>query len=52
MAVDNTTNARAAARGLKGANDVKVIAKADHKLSAPQTSEAAKLTAEWLKQKL
>jgi dienelactone hydrolase len=50
--LDNFTNARPAAKELKGANDVKVIAKASHTLNAAQTSEAAKLTAEWLKQKL
>jgi dienelactone hydrolase len=50
--LDNFTNARPASKELKGANDVKVIARASHKLNAAQTSEAAKLTAEWLKQKL
>ncbi|HEV7694120.1 MAG TPA: alpha/beta fold hydrolase [Hyphomonadaceae bacterium] len=49
---ENDTSARPAAKELKGANDVKVIAKAGAKLDAAQTSEAAKLTAEWLKQKL
>lgn len=51
-AIDNSANARSAAKELKGPNDVKVIARAEHKLDAAQTAEAAKLTAEWLKQKL
>jgi dienelactone hydrolase len=49
---ENDTSARPAAKELKGANDVKVIAKTGQKLDAAQTSEAAKLAAEWLKQKL
>jgi dienelactone hydrolase len=50
--LDNSSNASPAAKELKGPNDIKVIAGAGHKLDAAQTSEAAKLTAEWLKQKL
>ena len=50
--LDNFTNARPAAKELKGPNDIKVIAKASHKLNAAQTSEAAKLAAEWLKARL
>jgi dienelactone hydrolase len=50
--LDNFTNARPAWAEIKGSKDVKVIAKAMHDLNAAQTSEAAKLTAEWLKQKL
>ena len=46
---DNSANAGPAAKELKGPNDVKEIARASHKLNAAQTSEAAKLTAEWLK---
>ncbi len=50
--LDNFTNARPAAKELKGPNDIKVIAKASHKLSEAQTAEAAKLAAEWLKARL
>jgi dienelactone hydrolase len=50
--LDNFTNARPAAKELKGPNDIKVIAKASHKLNTAQTSEAAKLAAEWLKARL
>ncbi len=50
--LDNNTNARPAAKELKGPTDTKVIARAGHTLNAAQRSEAAKLTAEWLKSRL
>lgn len=50
--LDNFTNARPAAKELKGPNDIQVIARASHKLNAAQTAEAAKLAADWLKARL
>ena len=50
--IDNVVHARSAARELKGPNDVKSLTGALHKLSPSQTSEAAKLAAEWFKQRL
>jgi dienelactone hydrolase len=50
--VDNATNAVAASKALKATNDVQTLAGAKHKLTAAQQAEAAKLAADWLKQKL
>jgi dienelactone hydrolase len=50
--IDNTVHARSAARELKGPNDVKSLPGALHKLTPAQTAEAAKLAAEWFKQRL
>ncbi|HEX5006507.1 MAG TPA: alpha/beta fold hydrolase [Hyphomonadaceae bacterium] len=50
--IDNVVHARAAARELKGLNDVRSLPGALHKLSPAQTAEAAKLAAEWFKQQL
>ena len=50
--IDNMIHARAAARELKGPNDVKSLPGALHKLTPPQTAEAARLAAEWFKQRL
>lgn len=50
--IDNMVHARAAARGLKGPNDVKSLPGALHKLTPAQTAEAARLAAEWFKQRL
>jgi dienelactone hydrolase len=50
--IDNIVHARAAARELKGPNDVKSLPGALHKLTPSQTAEAARLAAEWFKQRL
>ncbi|HEY7799479.1 MAG TPA: acyl-CoA thioester hydrolase/BAAT C-terminal domain-containing protein, partial [Hyphomonadaceae bacterium] len=50
--IDNMVHARAAARELKGPSDVKSIPGAQHKLTPAQTAEAARLAAEWFKQRL
>lgn len=50
--IDNMIHARAAARELKGPADVKSLPNALHSLTPAQTMEAAKLTAEWMKQRL
>jgi dienelactone hydrolase len=50
--IDNMIHGRAAARELKGPTDVKSLPNALHRLTSPQTAEAAKLTAEWLKERL
>ena len=50
--LDNAVNARAAARELKGTKDVQSIPGALHRLTPAQTSAAAKLAAEWMKEKL
>jgi uncharacterized protein len=50
--LDNAVNARAAAREIKGANDVQSLPGALHQLTPAQTTAAAKLAADWFKQKL
>ncbi len=50
--VDNASNAMAAAAAIKGPNDVKTLDGASHALNASQTTEAAKLTADWFKTQL
>lgn len=50
--IDNIIHARAAVRELKGPTDVKSLPNALHTLTAAQKAEAARLTAEWMKQKL
>jgi len=50
--IDNIVHARSAARELKGPSDVKSLPGALHKLTPTQTNEAAKLAAEWFKQRL
>jgi dienelactone hydrolase len=50
--IDNAVNAGAAAGQLKGPNDVKSLPGALHELTSSQTSEAAKLAAEWFRQRL
>ncbi len=51
-ALDNVVHARAAARELKGATDVKPLSGALHALTPAQTAEAARVAAEWMKEKL
>ncbi len=50
--IDNSNHAQAAARELKGPNDVKSLPGARHELTPVQTAEAAKLAAEWFRQRL
>jgi dienelactone hydrolase len=50
--IDNIVHARTAARELKGPNDVTSLPGALHKLTPAQTEEAARLAAEWFKQRL
>jgi dienelactone hydrolase len=50
--IDNMVHARAAARELKGSSDVKSLPGALHQLTSAQTAEAAKLAAEWFRQRL
>jgi dienelactone hydrolase len=50
--VDNASNATAAAAAIKGPNDVKTLDGASHTLTAAQTAEAAKLSADWFKAQL
>ena len=49
---DNVVHARAAASELKGQTDVKSLPGALHSLTPSQTREAARLAAEWIKEKL
>lgn len=51
-ALDNNIHARAAAGALKGPTDVKPISGALHALTPTQAAEAARLAAEWMKQRL
>ena len=50
--LDNAVNARAAALELKGAKDVQVLPGALHQLTPAQTAAAARLAAEWFREKL
>jgi dienelactone hydrolase len=50
--LDNAVNARAAALELKGAKDVQILPGALHQLAPAQTAAAARLAAEWFKEKL
>ena len=50
--VDNKTNAVAAQKALKGPTELHSMAGAKHALTPPQTQEAARTAAEWLKGKL
>lgn len=50
--LDNMIHARAAARELKGPTDVQSLPGALHWLTPAQTTEAARLAAEWMKQRL
>ena len=50
--IDNIVHARSAARELKGPNDVKSLPGALHRLTPAQTAEAARLAAEWFRQRL
>jgi dienelactone hydrolase len=49
--LDNAVNARAAASELKGPKDLQSIPGALHQLTPAQTATAAKLAAEWFKEK-
>jgi dienelactone hydrolase len=50
--VENAVNARAAMSELKGPRDVAVVKGSRHDFTAAQTTEAARLAAEWMKEKL
>ncbi len=50
--VDNATNGVAAQKALKGPSELHGLAGAKHALTRPQTEEAARTAATWLKEKL